>query len=251
MATLDLIQPDWGAPAAVRAFSTTRGGGASGGPWRGLNLAAHVGDDSEVVAQNRASLAQRLRLPSAPQWLDQTHGREVRRPEAPLVRADACVEDRIGRVCAVLTADCLPVLLCNRRGTRVAAAHAGWRGLLGGVLESTLDALDEAPTDLLAWLGPAIGPQAFEVGGEVRHAFVDEDPACATCFKARGGDHWLADLYGLARHRLERRGVGAVSGGSWCTFSDSERFFSYRRDGLCGRMASLIWLQPEVCESRQ
>ncbi len=251
MATIDVIQPDWEAPAAIKAFSTTRGGGASRGPWSSLNLAARVGDDPNAVVRNRALLTQQLGLPDVPQWLDQVHGIEVRCPQVPLARADACVENRPGRVCAVLTADCLPVLLCNRAGTRVAAAHAGWRGLAAGVLESTVAALGEPPAELLAWLGPAIGPRAFEVGAEVRQAFVAEDPASAHCFSACGGDHWLADLYGLARRRLDRLGISAISGGAWCTFGDAERFFSHRRDGLSGRMATLIWLQHETDESPQ
>jgi len=243
-AMIECIQPDWPAPATVRACSTTRDGGVSAGPWRSLNLATHVGDDPSCVTENRARLSVRLGLPDAPQWLDQVHGTGVRLPASDTDCADACVEDRPGRVCVVLTADCLPVLLCNSAGTRVAVAHAGWRGLLAGVLERTAAAFDDEPGQLLAWLGPAIGPQSFEVGGEVRAAFLAEDLASDALFAANGSGRWLADLYGLARLRLGRCGVGRVTGGGWCTLSEPARFFSYRRDGVTGRMASLIWLQP-------
>ncbi|MCG6967062.1 MAG: peptidoglycan editing factor PgeF [Chromatiaceae bacterium] len=241
---IECIEPHWDAPACVRACTSTRGGGVSEGAWRSLNLAAHVGDDPLAVARNRARLHEHLELPNEPHWLDQVHGVQVRRPGSDLACADACFEDRPGQVCAVMTADCLPVLLCNLGGTRVAAAHAGWRGLLGGVLEQTLAAFGEGADQLLAWLGPAIGPQAFEVGDEVRAAFVAEDPASAPHFAEHGPGHWLADLYGLARLRLVRSGIGAVSGGDFCTYSEPRRFFSYRRDGVTGRIASLIWLQP-------
>jgi YfiH family protein len=241
---IQCIRPDWPQPPAVRACSTTRAGGVSRGPWSGLNLGDHVDDDPAAVAENRARLAAHLGLPREPQWLEQVHGTRVRMPGAAGTCADACVEDRPGRVCVVLTADCLPVLLCNVAGTRVAAAHAGWRGLLAGVLEQTVAAFDDRPGRVMAWLGPAIGPDAFEVGDEVRAAFVAEDAAAQARFRAHGAGHWLADLYGLARDRLARVGVSRVSGGGLCTFSTAERFFSYRRDGITGRMASLIWLQP-------
>ena len=244
MARIDCIRPDWPAPPVVQACSTTRVGGVSVGAWRGLNLAGHVDDDPAAVRENRRRLVAQLGLPGEPPWLEQVHGVAVRTPRAAAGCADACLEDRPGRVCAVLTADCLPVLLCNAAGTRVAAAHAGWRGLLAGILEHTIAAFADPADQLLAWLGPAIGPAAFEVGDEVRAAFVTEDPASAAHFAAGRPGHWLADLYGLARQRLARSGVARVSGGGLCTFSDAERFFSYRRDGVTGRMASLIWLQP-------
>jgi len=245
-----LIRPDWPAPPNVAACSTTREGGVSRGPWASLNLGDHVGDDPAAVQRNRVRLAEALKLPGEPQWLQQVHGTAVCTPGHAVACADACIDDRPGRVCVVMTADCLPVLLCNRRGTRVGAAHAGWRGLLAGVLEQTVAAFADPPSDLLAWLGPAIGPGAFEVGDEVRAAFVDEDSAGADCFVDHGPGHWLADIYGLARQRLLRAGVTAVSGGGLCTYSDPARFFSYRREHRTGRMASLVWLTTDGDESR-
>lgn len=239
---IEPIVPQWSAPASVRAFTTTRAGGVSRGRWAGLNLGDHVDDDLRAVADNRARLSRQLGLPAEPQWLSQVHGTRVCLPGRPLDCADACFENRPGRVCAVLTADCLPVLFCNVAGTRVAAAHAGWRGLLAGVLEQTVAAFDDPPEQILAWLGPAIGPSAFEVGDEVRADFVADRAACGSHFRAHGPGHWLADLYGLARDRLAGAGVLRVSGGGLCTFDDPERFFSYRRDGVTGRMATLIWL---------
>ena len=241
---IEPIRPDWPAPARVRAWSTTRRGGVSVAPWHGLNLGTHVGDDPDAVAENRRRLVRQLQLPAEPLWLQQVHGTRVRPAADGDVCADACLADRPEQVCAVMTADCLPVLLCDRAGSQVAAAHAGWRGLLGGVLERTVTAFDEDPAQLLAWLGPAIGPQAFEVGDEVRKAFVDADGSAARQFAASRSGHWLADLYGLARLRLARSGVHAVSGGEHCTYRDPANFYSYRRDGITGRMASLIWLQP-------
>ncbi len=239
----DWIEPDWPAPRNVRALVTTRSGGRSVGPWASMNLAIHVGDDEEAVRDNRRRL--RTRVPSEPAWLDQVHGCAVvdaARVGAP-VRADASFASRADVVCAVLTADCLPVLLCSRSGTTVAAVHAGWRGLAAGVIESTLAAMAEPPEGLMAWLGPAIGPDAFEVGAEVRECFCDLDARDARAFRAgmRPGK-WQADLYRLARGRLERSGVAAVHGGGLCTHSDGGRFYSYRRDGVTGRFASLVWL---------
>ena len=239
---IECIRPQWPAPPSVMACTTTRTGGVSQGPWAGLNLGDHVDDDPRAVAENRARLSARLGLPAEPRWLRQVHGTQVCRPRRPLVCADACYEDRPGHVCAVMTADCLPVLFCNVDGTRVAAAHAGWRGLLAGVLEQTVAAFDDPPRHLMAWLGPAIGPRAFEVGDEVRADFVTDCAASAGHFRPHGAGHWMADLYGLARDRLAGVGVEQVGGGDFCTFSDPARFFSYRRDGVTGRMASLIWL---------
>jgi YfiH family protein len=241
---IECIRPDWPAPARVRSCCTTRAGGVSSGRWNGLNLAEHVGDDLDAVRENRALLNAQLGLTSEPLWLEQQHGTAVCTPLAASRCADACFEDRPEIVCAVLTADCLPVLFCDRAGTCVAAAHAGWRGLLAGILEQTVATFPDPPDQLLAWLGPAIGPAAFEVGDEVRTAFLAADPASADQFTPHGSRHWLADLYGLARQRLAQSGVEQISGGGLCTFSDPDRFFSYRRDGVTGRMASLIWLQP-------
>jgi YfiH family protein len=240
---IECIRPDWPAPANVHARVTTRVGGFSAGPWAGLNLGDHVGDDPAAVAANRALLRAELGLPAEPSWLQQVHGTRVRLPGEQDACADACLSDRAGEVCVVLTADCLPVLLCNREGTRVAAAHAGWRGLLAGVLEQTCARFGQPGSELYAWLGPAIGPAAFEVGDEVRAAFVQQHGEDAVCFSANRPGHCLADLYRLARRRLERLGLGSVSGGGLCTYSDARRFYSYRRDGVTGRMASLIWLQ--------
>lgn len=241
---IDPISPDWPAPAVVRAATTTRQGGVSEGPWYSLNLGDQVDDALPAVIENRRRLVSQLELPAEPLWLRQVHGTQVARGEGAGRCADARLSEVPGRVCVVLTADCLPVLFCNRYGTRVAAAHAGWRGLLAGVLESTISAFDDAPADLMAWLGPAIGQDAFEVGDEVRGAFGAADIAALEHFRYRRAGHWLADLYGLARQRLGGAGVTEVYGGDYCTFSDGGRFYSYRRDGVTGRMASLIWLQP-------
>lgn len=241
---IECIRPDWPAPANVRACATTRAGGVSRGSWQGLNLGDHVDDDPVAVAENRALLAAELGLPAEPHWLSQVHGTRVCLPDEAPACADACFENRPGRVCAIMTADCLPVLFCNAAGTRVAAAHAGWRGLLAGVLENTVAAFDDPGGRVLAWLGPAIGPAAFEVGDEVRDAFVAASASAGRHFRASESGRWLADLYGLARDRLAAAGVRQVSGGGLCTFSDPQRFFSYRRDGVTGRMASLIWLMP-------
>jgi YfiH family protein len=239
-----LIFPDWPAPKQVRAVTTTRLGGVSTGPFASFNLGDHVGDDRGCVAANRKRLTQLLKLPAAPLWLNQTHGREVVNADREMssVIADAAYARRSARVCAVLTADCLPVLLCDRAGRCVAAVHAGWRGLAAGVLGSTLASLACDPAQMLAWLGPAIGPQAFEVGEDVKAAFLALDQAYAECFKPSPRGRWLANLYGLAHRHLRTQGVQAIYGGNWCTVTDAEHFFSFRRDGRTGRMASLIWL---------
>lgn len=239
----DCIVPDWPAPAHVRALVTTRAGGMSRGPYAAMNLALHVGDDAAAVAENRRRL--RLRLPAEPLWLEQVHG--TRAVDAAAAesgcRADASVAGAREVVCAVLTADCLPVLLCDEAGSAVAAAHAGWRGLAGGVVESAVAAMRRPPESLLAWLGPAIGPQAFEVGDEVREAFLAGAPAAAAAFVPRAGGKWLADLYRLATLRLNALGVSRVFGGGFCTYREAERFYSFRREGRTGRMASLIWME--------
>ena len=238
---LELIKPDWPAPAAIHAFTTTRKGGFSTGPYTSFNLGEHCGDNPAHVEQNRRLL--RALLPSDPRWLRQVHGRRVIpwgenteiEPEA-----DAIVSGHTKQVCAVLTADCLPVLFCNRAGNEVAAAHAGWRGLAAGVLENTVAAMHSPPGELMAWLGPAIGPAAFEVGAEVYAAFTNLNPENAIAFKPHN-DRWLADLYHLARLALAKAGVTQVFGGHHCTFEEQERFFSYRRDGRTGREVTVIW----------
>jgi YfiH family protein len=240
----DCIVPHWPAPPTVRALITTRNGGVSSGPYASMNPADHVGDAPEAVAENRRLL--RALVPREPLWLKQVHGTAVADADGLTARApeaDAAISRSPRRVCAVLTADCLPVLLCDDAGSVVGAAHAGWRGLRAGVIEATVARMAVPAQGLLAYLGPAIGPRAFEVGAEVRAAFTAGDAAAAAAFApAAAPDKWLADLYLLARLRLARLGVHRVFGGGDCTYSDSTRFFSYRRDGATGRMASLIWL---------
>ena len=244
---MDLIRPQWPAPASVEACFTTRDGGVSAGVYAGLNLGAHVGDDPLHVAGNRARLRQTLALASEPVWLNQVHGIAVHAAthaaDGVVPTADAAVTRQRSVALTVMTADCLPVLLCDRQGSVVATAHAGWRGLCNGVLAATVAAMDVAPAEILAWIGPAIGPQAFEVGDEVRAAFIAHDPAAATAFRPHLPGKWWADLFLLARQRLQACGVTAIYGGDTCTVSDPARFYSYRRDGQTGRMAGLIWLR--------
>ena len=243
----DLIAPEWPAPPGIGCVVSTRRGGVSQGVFTSLNLGNHVGDDPEAVAANRKIVAERIA--GQPVWLNQVHGTRVIdaaeyvSADSP-VEADAAFSRRPGAVCAVMTADCLPVLFCDEAGTVVAAAHAGWRGLLAGVLESTIAAMGVPGSNLMAWLGPAIGPQAFEVGEEVRAAFVGANSEAATAFHSAAEGKWLADIYLLARQRLAGQGVVRVFGGNFCTVTDEARFFSYRRDGQTGRMASMIWLNP-------
>jgi YfiH family protein len=235
------LTPDWPAPACVRACVTTCDGGVSLAPFEHFNLARHVGDDPQTVEQNRAHLTRQLGC--QPTWLNQVHGvRVVEATADEVLQADASWTAQRGLAACVMTADCLPVLFCDRAGTRVAAAHAGWRGLAGGVLEATLDTLALPAGETLVWLGPAIGPQVFEVGPEVREAFVAQHAEAEAAFQpsARAG-HFLADIYQLARIRLAARGVTAVYGGDFCTVTD-QRFYSYRRAAQTGRFASLIWL---------
>lgn len=241
---IPLIEPDWPAPVRVKAFTTTRVGGVSDGPWHSFNLGDHVGDRAGAVVENRRRLSRHLPGDARIQWLQQVHGTSVvRAGSGPQPEADACWSDSARQACAVLTADCLPVLLADAAGTVVAAVHAGWRGLCGGVIEATVAALPCPAHALLAWLGPAIGPVAFEVGAEVREAFLTQSAAASECFHpGPRPDHYLADLYGLARQRLERLGVAHIYGGGRCTYSEPGHFYSYRRDGQTGRMATLIWL---------
>lgn len=238
-----LIVPDWPVPATVRSFVTTRSGGYSARPFDSFNLASHVGDDPERVMTNRDRL--RGCLPATPRWLSQVHGTHVL--EASDMEdgseGDAVFSIKKQTVCAVLTADCLPVLLCDRAGTVVAAAHAGWRGLCHGVLEATVRRLNRQGHEILAWLGPAIGPQAFEVGQDVRTAFIKEDPRADQAFSSLGRDKFLCDLYFLARQRLQNMGVQQIFGGNRCTFNEKATFFSYRREPVTGRFATLIWLE--------
>jgi polyphenol oxidase len=238
----DYIIPDWPAARQVRAMISTRVGGVSQGPYASLNLGTSVNDDVAAVAANRAILRQSL--PREPLWLKQVHGTAVvdAATARPLTAADASFTRSPGIVCAVQVADCMPVLLCDRAGTVVAVAHAGWRGLCNGVLEHTLAAMRVEGQDIIAFLGPAIGAAEFEVGPEVRAAFIELDPAAAECFSPGKGDRWLADLYALGRQRLSALKVTRIYGGGYCTVRERERFFSYRRDGITGRMAALIWL---------
>ena len=238
----DWIEPDWPASPRVRALVTTRSGGVSRAPYASLNLGTRVGDTADAVRENRARLS--TLLPSEPKWLEQVHGTDVVQAEHAEAqpRADAAFTGARDVVCAVQIADCLPVLLCNRAGTSVAAAHAGWRGLSAGVLERAVAALPCAPEDLIAWLGPAIGPQKFEVGRDVLVAFAGSDPEAEPAFETIREGKWLADLCALARLRLRRAGVSAVFGGGLCTFGDPQRFFSHRRDRVTGRHAACIWI---------
>lgn len=242
----ELIRPDWPAPERVRACISTRVGGVSTGVYAGLNVGAHVGDLAADVERNRALLARSAGSPAQPRWLEQVHGTQVAEltGDEPSGPADAAFTRRASEVCVILTADCLPVLFADIEGTVVAAAHAGWRGLAAGILENTIAAMGVGPGQLLAWLGPAIGPEAYEVDEQVYAAFVEPDPGAAAAFRSVRPGHWLADLYALARRRLAAAGMRSVFGGGFCTYTDAERFYSYRRDGECGRMASLIWLEP-------
>jgi purine-nucleoside/S-methyl-5'-thioadenosine phosphorylase / adenosine deaminase len=238
----DWIVPEWPAPGGVRAFVTTRAGGVSAGPYATLNLGSRVGDDPECVARNRALV--RACLPSEPRWMKQVHGTRViaAASAGDDVEADAAVTTAAGEVCAVLVADCLPILLCDADARAVAVAHAGWRGLSAGVVEAAVAAMPVPAGAVMAWLGPAIGAGAYEVGTDVRDAFVVRDPGASAAFSPRAEGRFLADLAQLARRRLAACGVGRVYGGGLCTASDG-RFFSFRRDRITGRMAGLIWME--------
>ena len=242
---IELIQPDWPAPDNVHAFTTTRNGGASQGRYSSLNLATHVGDQPQHVAQNRGRLRQHVGLSAEPEWLSQCHGARVieltARKNTQSPQADAAYSRDVGVVCAVLTADCLPVLMCDRHGSQVAAIHAGWRGLHAGIISNTVQRFDCAPRELLVWLGPAIGPQAFEVGEDVYNAFVSKSRGNQAAFESSGDGRWRCDIYRLARLELQMLGIDATYGGRWCTCTDAGRFYSFRRDGETGRMASAIW----------
>jgi YfiH family protein len=241
---LDVLRPEWPVAGRVLAATTLRTGGVSAPPCDTLNLGTHVGDDPAAVAENRRRVSEALKLPSEPAWLEQVHGVEVANLDesTPLKRADAAVTRTPGKVCVIQVADCMPVLFATKDASVIGAAHAGWRGLAGGVLEATIAAMRADPAETYAWLGPAISQQHFEVGDEVRAAFVGHDSAAASAFTQNARQRWQCDLYALARQRLTALGVTHISGGGWCTYEDRTRFFSFRRDGRCGRMAALLWL---------
>lgn len=238
-----LIFPDWPAPANVKAMQTTRQGGSSIAPYDSLNLGDHVGDEPLTVARNRMLL--NSLLPSEPVWMKQVHGTVVVNASSASCRpqADACIATHRAAVCVVMTADCLPVLLCDVQGSVVGAAHAGWKGLAAGVIEATVQEMHVSPHNLMAWLGPAISQHAFEVGDEVRAAFVAAQPQAASAFVPGEAGKWYADIYAIARMRLNALGITRIYGGDLCTYQDSARFFSYRRDGVTGRMGTSIWLE--------
>ncbi|WP_432742317.1 peptidoglycan editing factor PgeF [Methylobacter sp. G7] len=235
------LTPDWPAPANIHAATTLRVGGVSVGAYSSLNPAMHVGDDADLVTQNRQIIKGLLGLPSDPVWLDQIHSHRAVQAvtSEPLQQADASYTSESGIVCAVMTADCLPLLMCSTDGSQVAAVHAGWRGLLTGVISNTVSAMQQS--DLLVWLGPAIGPDCFEVGAEVRDAFLAKSAIFIPAFKPQSNGKWLADIYQLARIDLGLLGIDKVYGGGFCTVTEQERFYSYRRDKQTGRMATLIW----------
>ena len=240
---MNLSKPDWHAPSNVHAFMTTRTGGESTGAYDSLNPASHVGDDATNVLQNRALI--RAHVPNEPLWLNQTHSINVRTDTQHPAEADAVVLTQAGQVGVVMTADCLPVLFASGDGKVIGAAHAGWRGLVDGVLEQTLLTMQQhgaVLSEVHAWLGAAIGATKFEVGQDVLNEFIAKTAGDVTPFFKPQGDKYLADIYGLARLRLTALGVTKISGGTYCTVSEPERFYSYRRDKITGRMATLIWM---------
>lgn len=243
---VSVVCPDWPVPKQIKAYSSTRLGGVSEGPYASLNLGGHVGDDIEAVEANRLRFAQQIKMPNSLRWLNQVHGIQTACLPSPLlgdIAADASYTKEVEQVCAVMTADCLPILFCNEAGSEVAACHAGWRGLCDGVIESCV-AQFEKPDQLMAWLGPAIGANAFEVGEEVRQAFIEKNKEAESAFKpSHNQGKWLADIYLLAKQRLACLGVKQIFGGDYCTYEDDERFFSYRRDQQTGRLASVIWIE--------
>jgi len=240
---MNWITPNWNAPKQVKAFASTRIGGCSKSPYEGLNLGMHVGDDPILVQSNRDLLQQQTEMPTAPVWLNQTHSTvvlEVVQPTNDVLNADGVITSSPNVVCSAMTADCLPVLITNTQGTQVAAVHAGWRGLAGGIVEN---ALTHFSNDVMLWLGPAIGPQAFEVGEDVLQAFLDYDSKAATAFvpgKQQG--KWWANMATLTRLRMAKLGIDQVFDSGLCTYQDPQRFYSYRRDGVTGRQATFIWI---------
>ena len=240
---IETIKPGWITPPGVCAYTTTRVGGVCEAPFESLNLALHVGDDPVRVARNRELLQQLLNLPAEPCWINQTHGTHAVTLELDNSRdADAAITRLPGVVAVVMTADCLPILVCNRDGSEVAAAHAGWRGLQAGVIQRTLASMESCSEQLQAWIGPGISQDNFEVGGEVRSAFIDSIQDAESCFKGNRKGHWLCDLAGLAERVLKGQGVADVYRDPGCSYRDAERLFSYRRNATTGRMASLIWI---------
>jgi polyphenol oxidase len=241
----NFIIPNWPVPAKIKAFTTTRANGFSSAPFDSFNLAAHVGDSVEAVAQNREYLRKVLQLRHEPFWLLQTHSTTVveAENEALYLTADASYTREVNTVCAVLTADCLPLLICDQNASCVAAVHAGWKGLLGGIIEEALKALKTPGEDLLAWLGPAIGAGVYEVGEEVQEKFIAHDISAKASFRPLSKNKYLMDIYSLARQRLARQNITRVYGGEFCTLTQKDKFFSYRRDRETGRMASLIWIE--------
>lgn len=239
---MKLIKADWPAPDNIHAVTTTRDGGVSMAPYAGLNLGAHVGDDINAVSDNRKQLRHQLALPNEPVWLSQTHSTDVADLDnlTPNLHADASTTSQTNIICAVLTADCLPILICDKQGQEVAAIHAGWRGLAAGIVDETLARLKSPAHECLAWMGPAIGASSFEVGHDVIDAYLAQSAEHRSAFRP-AGEKFLADIYQLAKTNLQMAGLNAIYGGQHCTYQQSEQFFSYRRDGVTGRMASLIW----------
>ena len=241
---IETIQPNWSVPSTIQACCTTRQGGVSAAPFNSLNLALHVGDDPDLVAQNRKLLRDQLELPAEPCWINQTHGTQTVTLERDASRdADAAVTRVPGTIAVVMTADCLPILLCNRTGSEVSAVHAGWRGLQAGVVQSALATMNSPNHQLIAWIGPGISQACFEVGDEVRTAFIDLMPHAQIFFNANRRGRWQCDLAGLAEQVLKAQGVGEIYRDSHCSYRDADGFFSYRRNATTGRMASLIWIK--------
>ena len=237
------LQADWPAPSFIQAGTTLRQGGVSRGEYSSLNIAAHVGDELAMVEKNRLS----LNLPNEPQWLEQIHStKAILLPhEKSVPKADAAYTEKKNIICSVMTADCLPLLITNKQGSCVAAIHAGWRGLCNGIIEATIKSLPAEPESLLVWLGPAIGPDVYEVGEEVYDAYTKDNNEAKQAFTSVSEKHWLFDIYELAKLRLQKLGIKQVYGGDHCTFTEKDMFFSYRRDKVTGRMASMIWIEPD------
>jgi len=242
---MDFLEPRCFPSSRIRACFTTRADGHSSGPWKSFNLALHVGDAPDAVMRNRALLRDSLQLPNDPFWLDQPHGQRVlhidQMPDDRL--ADASISTTVGQICAVLAADCLPILICDRLGSQVAAVHAGWRGLQTGLISNTVNAFSAKPDQLIAWIGPAININSYQVGEDLRNRFIRSDGETAASFRKYDGG-WLLDLGGLAYRQLERVGVSSITSSELCVYERHELFYSYRRDGPTGRMAALIWILP-------